>query len=625
MLQIKFARNGKLVDKEMREVFAGPPPLAELSEESMSVVEGARSLESEDGSGWETLASPSPFVTMWVKRTQAKENERSVAIGKATAVIDCPVLEAAAWWFSFMSRERMRINGEEGNPARLLLKNSNPHDQVVATIKKMPFPLYKREFINRQVCALDANGDLLISVVPVDDVVDYGMSTRAVRGVARGIMRLTPSGESQCKVTSIQYLDAGGVIPLRVIEAKLPLSLAAVGELRDEFQRDDEIDKMERDELARVVKEEQQVYSEDEDSLIQRVQDELGALTEEDFEELDSPDYLVKMGKDAEEDGRMIVRASTTLDSSIEECAAWEMDKMSRKNAKGSTNLVRTLTYDNGHSAVFHFVKDFRILGYAPREFVLRLLWKKLAADKVIVCYESIDEQNEANNKYVRASNLVYNEYERLEPRGGVPQTRVTWSLRIELGGSISRQVVNAFAPKQLVNLSRMRRQFDKSREIDGATRAQNVGLIANDSTTYSTEENMLLAEGEKHFADFDSMKVKVLKGVSPLAPAKIAYNSGSRHAWGYSWTCVRETPEEILAWALDVKSRATIREDDLEKSLDARVNDHNTLVYVRKVRKRDVHRHAPPTPSLFPCRSPPAPLTLASRVRPAENPPDHC
>jgi len=93
-MQVKFARNGKLVDKEMRDVFASPPPLVELSEEQMSVVEDCRSLESEDGREWETLASPSPFVTMWMKLAPAKENERSIAIGKATAVIDCPVREA---------------------------------------------------------------------------------------------------------------------------------------------------------------------------------------------------------------------------------------------------------------------------------------------------------------------------------------------------------------------------------------------------------------------------------------------------------------------------------------------------------------------------------------------------
>jgi len=457
------------------------------------------------------------------------------------------------------------------------------HDQVFATIKKMPFPLNNREFVSRNMCVKDANGDLLFAAVPVDDVIDYGMSTRTVRAVTRALMRTTPFGESQCKVTLIQYVDAGGVIPARVLQNKIPLALSAVGELRGHFQRDDEIDKMERDELARVMKDERQVYSEDDKSLIQRLQDKLGALKDEDFEELESRDHLVKMGKTIEGDGQMIIRASATIDSSIEECAAWDTHKMSRKRTKGSTNLVRTLVHDNGHSAVFHFAKDFRIPGFAPREWVLRLLWKKLAVDVVVVCYESINEQNEANNKYVRASNYVYNQYKRLEPLGGVPQTHVTWTQRVELGGFVSRQIINAFAPKQLVHLSKMRKQFDKSLEIDGATRAQNVGLIADHMEQYSEEENALLEEGEKHFADFKEMRAKSLKMASPLTTGEIAFKKEDGHAWGCSTTTVRASPEEVLAFMWDTTSRSARREDDLEKSVEEQVNEHNMLVYNNK------------------------------------------
>jgi len=62
---------------------------------------------------------------------------------------------------------------------------SGPHDQVLATIKKMPFPLNNREFVGRVLCATDTNGDLLVTYVPVDDKIDYGMSARSVRGVTR--------------------------------------------------------------------------------------------------------------------------------------------------------------------------------------------------------------------------------------------------------------------------------------------------------------------------------------------------------------------------------------------------------------------------------------------------------
>ena len=93
-VQDKYERKGRIVDAEMRAAFPNPPPLAELNEEQRSVVEGCRCLESEDGSEWETLASLSPFVTMWMKQAPAKWGERSIALGKATAVIDCPVHEA---------------------------------------------------------------------------------------------------------------------------------------------------------------------------------------------------------------------------------------------------------------------------------------------------------------------------------------------------------------------------------------------------------------------------------------------------------------------------------------------------------------------------------------------------
>jgi len=178
-----------------------------------------------------------------------------------------------------MSREHARFSSEQGNPARLIQSASGPHDQVVATIKKMPFPLNSREFVGRILCATDTNGDLLVTSVPVHDVIDYGMKSRTVRGVARSLMRFIPFGESQCKVTYIQYLDAGGVVPTWVIESKIPLALNAVGDLRDEFQRDDEIDKMELDELARIIKREPQTYTAEEDVLVNKMQAKLGRLS----------------------------------------------------------------------------------------------------------------------------------------------------------------------------------------------------------------------------------------------------------------------------------------------------------------------------------------------------------
>jgi len=307
----------------------------------------------------------------------------------------------------------MGISSEQGNPARVIQSGSGPHDQVLATIKKLSFPLNNREFVGRFVCAKDTNGDLLITAVPVDDVIDYGMNTRTVRGVSRALTRFTPSGESQCKVTYIQYLDAGGLVPTHVVESKIPLALSSVGEMRDQFQRDDEIDKVKRDELARVIKEEPQVYSEDEDSLIQRVQDKFGALKEEDFEELESPDHLIKMGKTIEGDGLVVIRASANIDSSIEDCAAWEISKMSRELVKVVGSLERSLASINDHYGVIRMVYDFGIPGFQPREFLSSLVWRR-QGDKLAVVYDDTEHADfPVSPSLVRGSTTIYYEYVR--------------------------------------------------------------------------------------------------------------------------------------------------------------------------------------------------------------------
>ena len=106
--------------------------------------------------------------------------------------------------------------------------------------------------------------------------------------------------------------------------------------------------------------------------------------------------------------------------------------------------------------------------------------------------------------------------------------------------------------------------------------------MIAGHEQAYSEAENQILSEGEKHFKDFEEMKAKSLKMVSPLATSKIAYDKKDDHAWGWTTTTVRAGREEVLAWAYDAQSRATRREDDIEKSV-TQVNGHNVLVCVEK------------------------------------------
>jgi len=563
----------------MRLSFPLPPPFAQLADAQKQILDNCRYLESHDDS-WETLASPSPFVAMWSERAPAS----MIALGKATAIIDCSARDALAFFFAVGAREDRRISSEQGNPALLVQRRTASNDMVWATIKKMPFPLHNREFVVRQVCCSDVNGDFLVVAVSTDDVIDYGMKTNTVRGVSRALTRFAPSGESRCKVTHHMYLDANGRIPAFVVNAKLPLALGILGDLRKEFQRDDEIDKLERDQLARVIKDEQQVYSQDEDSLIHRVQNKLGALKEPDFEELESPDMLVKMALNMKGETAGVARATTVVDADIEECAPWEMAKLSREQLKKPA-LLKTLTAVNSHHRVYHTVVDHvRVPGFSPREFVSRQVWQRQDAETFLVAYESFANADyPTRSEYVRGYSRTLFEYVKLPAVSGVPQTRVTFTSEIDMGGIIPKVAQKIGSSKVLRSLSVMRKRFDKSLEVDGATRALNVAMITGREEEYSSHENWFVAQGEKHFADFQGQKSKSLEMKSPLTTAKIAYERGDRHVWGYAKTTVLASPTEVLAFFWDSSRRTDLKNDDLEKAVVEQANGHNVLIYRKK------------------------------------------
>jgi len=505
------------------------------------------------------------------------------------AVLDCSARNALAWWFSLMRRENVKQSSEQGNPALLLADERSRHDHFVATIKKMPFPLNNREFVNRLVCVADINGDLLIMCVPVDNVIDYGMNTRTVRGVSRALVRFTPYGESHCKVTYIQYLDAGGRIPTFVVNAKIPLALGAVGDLRDAFQRDDEIDKLERDELARVIKDEPQTYTARELDLLRIARDQLASIKEDEMRELQSPDSLVAMSHVFVEGSReAVLRAITVIDETVETCAAFEtnlMDRWHMKESQQNGEIERQVIEKTGLASVFQLVLDLGIPGFAPREFVMQNVWTWEREGKLAMIQVSTEhERFPVRNQFVRAEVTAFWTYEQLAPLNGIPQTQATYAVKVDMKGVIPKWVPVMLGVDELMYLSRIRLNFERSLEVDGATRAQNVEMITGHAEEYSEEEKALLEDGEKHFTDFQEMKAKSLEMASPLTAAKIAHRSGDNHAWGRATTTVRASPKEVLAYLWDTMRRSARQEDDLEKSVDERINGHNQLGYTKRL-----------------------------------------
>jgi len=342
------------------------------------------------------------------------------------------------------------------------------------------------------------------------------------------------------------------------------------------FQRDVEVDEARCLALAALIRDSRQIYTPDENAILQNVQQALGALKDDDFDVLESPDSLVKMEITTGAMGGT-GRAVATIDASVEDCAAWEMDKMSRAQ-RNASHLKKSLRRINDHHHVYGVLFNTKVSGFKPRRFCSSMIWK----DEIVV-YEHSDRYDTSTDGVMAKQRAVW-KYEKLQAASGIPQTRVTYTNKADLGGAMPGFVVKKGAVSQLKRLSRMRKHFDKSQEFDERSRAATAEMIRNHADSYSVEEEM-------HFVDalawFDMFEVagnkKQVKMASSLANAQVGFKAGDNRVWGWSSSSVRAEPEEVMGYFWDVNLRSKEGDNlNLQRFLDETPNDHNMLLYVK-------------------------------------------
>ncbi|GMI29072.1 hypothetical protein TeGR_g11360 [Tetraparma gracilis] len=629
-LQDKYMRNGVKVDAEMRGAFPTPPPRRSLTSEQDALV--ARCLRLEDGErrvkrsrssglmklkstigadsaatraravkgSWVELKSTSPFVSLSMQYTEPEGGGSSVALGKAKATLDCSAKEALANYFAVCGREHMRICREVGDRARFVFMEHAKHDFEWALVKKMPFPLTNREFLGRYLSFKEPAGDLVLvsEALPDSTMVDYGANLRVVRAKTTGVLRFTPTNDdAQCEVTLVQHLDAGGFLPERVVVGKIPQALGGVGEMRELFQRDDAIDGAKISELAAIIKAKNENYTPAENAVVDRVRDQLDSIPDTSFEKIGSPDHLVEMGAFHKGGKNGTPRASTVFDEDICTCAAWTFQVMGRHFVKAfyaDGGTERAVTAHNGHSFTGQQLMDFNIPTFSLREFVTRYVWRWESETVLLVASEScLAEQYPIRPGIVRGSAVTLEKFERLDPLGEIPQTRISFTRQPDMGGLIPSKAVRGAAVGQMMYLSNMRKRFDRSLELDGKKREELVEMIrrhgrdvSRDRVKYSEEEEKIVAEGKAWFKAFDGLKSKDVAMRSPQTKGKVAYKRGDSRAWGWSTATVRARHEEVLAHYWDVHRRSAEKKDTPEKTVET-INDHHKVVYARKALKR--------------------------------------
>ncbi|GMH56674.1 hypothetical protein TrST_g10865 [Triparma strigata] len=498
-VQEKFKRNGHEVDQEVANAFKkimrkrrGVAPM----EDQVEVFERCLTLLGEgEEEGWNPLDSNSKEVEMKMKYFPPQKGERSVATGKAIGVIDSSAEEVAAWAVDFISNEGRRISREKSDIAKLEVRELRRENEATfVLVKKMPFMLDNREFVFRIMWRAEA-GRVLIAIESTGDEVsiDYGIKLRATRGFTRGFWLVEDlplrGGVKQCRATFVTQLDAGGVIPTWVVDSKMPEALSGVQSFIDQFRQDKRIDAADREDLSTLLKERwmEEVYSEEETALLQRVRQKFeGTLKEGKWKQLSSPDVFVKMEVTFEEGGSAagIGRASTTVDAAIEDCAPFELMRMTRERMQAHYKfggLDREMMKLTNHTDLYHLVIDLGVKTFAPREWLTKVVWKKVDEDTMIVCVEDVEDDRfpAGDGKgYVRASSSAFWKYERLPEVRGIPQTRITYYQQVDLKGFVPSFVANPKITGALALVSDIRIKFDKSLEIDAGRRAELVKAI---------------------------------------------------------------------------------------------------------------------------------------------------
>ena len=574
-IEIKFRRNGVEVDREVQGYFAkvmarvGPqfPP---LNKEELEIIERCRSMQIE-AHRWKKIKSPFPRVEMCVEHLDNDVTTLGTAMGKA--ILDCRAEEAAAWYFDYCSNDRNRTGFERGQLARFTVEDSNPNERIFASITCFPFPLNARDAVFRQIWTKkEPNSfEVCLESLPNSFKVDFGGPVgKLLRSYSRAYVlceHLEPIGGivSQCALTLIQFFDAGGSLPAWVINKKLPEIFSVIHDIQVYFNRDEEVDNIERNEYAERIRSHQGTYTEKENKMEIRA---MGLFQEtmqgRHFKKLDVADkFISSRVVHLDNDSLVTGLAKCVVDAPLEEVAAWEMLKMSRQGVKahilkgGIDKWTREI---NEHSQYYVQTRDLKIPGLSVREWRSKVVWKKLNEKQIMIMYEDTRElDEELGSKYTLGTARTVFMMERLPDLKSMPQTSVVFVVRVDIAGAVPSFIMNKQSEKFTKNLTNMRTTFDKSLAYDKIHRE----IFAAAIRSFAKMPMLQGADAAQGVYERLSLKEEgseQLK-ISSIATAFVKVNqaSGSTITWGKVTADFGVSLEEAAAFMWMFDSRAFV------------------------------------------------------------------
>jgi len=402
----------------------------------------------------------------------------------------------------------------------------------------------------------------------------------------------------------------GGSIPAFVANSVVLRAFDNLNALRCAFLRDKVVDTAERSKVALVIENSRPEYNKYELGLIKKVVDKLKTIPDFKLKAFESPDVHVKMAgalakdlKTTSEERRAnnnameelgmdtnsgaTMRGSTVVDATVEECCAWEVGTTRENIAYFFENggLESETTVENDHTFVKLSTFDLGIPRFSPREMVARCIWKwNEARDELTVVYKSVKHSNYPKRpKYVRTTSDALWCYKRLEPLHGIPQTSVTHTANMDLGGAMPAWAIFSTSVTALTVLRNMRLCFLRSHEIEVLNRLRMIETVKRCSSasdySYTEEENKVLESGNDLESQVRKNKKYRLKA-PPGSYNELVVLAEGKELCGRSKVEIRATKEQVLAYFWNVAEKGSWTQADMSRTVLEKVNEHHQVVY---------------------------------------------
>ncbi|GMH85717.1 hypothetical protein TrST_g4793 [Triparma strigata] len=575
---------------------------------------------------WRAMDSPCALTKMERRKNLTLSNGNNLVTEcRASCICDCSAEDAMAYLWDACSDTRLKGGRESSLKAHLdksLALYVDQHDRVfepaggagggrndvVAVLKKLPWPLKKIEFVFSRTWRKIGDG-YGIAVESVDNRVnaDYGtVMKHKVRGFMQALILIEPtqSGTASlesCNLKLFQVLNVGRRHNyIRLVDSNKHIFESFVKQnaikVRKTFEKDKIIDQLGRDQIKSVIADDQTGCTEEEEDFLDNIHDQLDITGSMAFDTLPTPDMHVN-ARILLRGTYAIIRATTVLEATIDDASAYEFAPSSRGKLKyfiEQHGKDRNIVYINPHSYIQ--MKRFEIPLYKQREFVQRYVLKKsedeAGSKNIEIGIDSVQHNLfPETNQYIRSIGTSLFIFEKLPPLFGIPQTKMSYVAKMTWGGLVPGRFVRVKAQEGLAWILSMRKTFDKKKTLDALERKQFIEKLhlnswghatSSSAAAYTDEEKKDIEVGQEFFRIFQNNPTKKRVASSSASVInEIAFRKNDASGWGLSETKIRAKKEDILAFLWNVDANCCKHVADIERLVLERHNAHHQIAYL--------------------------------------------